>query len=456
MVPASEFERRRTALVKAMDDDGIVLLLGHDQAPMNYPGNPYPFRQESSFRYFFGLDEPGAAGWLDLATGDQRLYAHVPDLDSVIWEGDLPSLGERAEPYGAVDTRPVADLAGDVTAVTTGRRIHTLPPTRADGRERLTRLVGGVDASPDLVGAVVALRERKSPAEIDEITEALDRTATLHRLAMAETRPGLTEHDVVRRLKAVAAAAGWEWAYPIIFSVRGEVLHNLGHDNPMASGQLVVNDSGVTSPGGYASDVTRTFPVSGRFSTDQLAVYDIVRAAQAAALARAGAGIPYRAVHEAAGRVITEGLSDLGIMRGDPEESVAAGAFTAFMPHGVGHMLGLDVHDMEGLGEDNVGYDRQHRRAEAFGLSNLRLAKPLRPGFVVTVEPGIYFIPKLLRRWAEQGVHEEFIDFTSALRFERFGGVRIEDVISVTTDGVELLGDPIPTSPADVEAACTA
>lgn len=454
MITAQEFEQRRGRLLAAMEDDGIVLLLGHDHAAMNYPANPYPFRQEPSFRYFFGLDEPGAAGWLDLATGEQRLYGHQPDLDSVIWEGDIPGLARRVEPYGDLTIRSSRALEADLAGLPPGRRIHVLPPVRAASRERLAALLGHVEHSHQLVRAVVAIRETKSKAELDEISEAIDRSGQLHALAMSETRPGLHEYEVVRLLRAHAAAEGWEWAYPIIFSVRGEVLHNPTHENRMEDGQLVVNDSGVSSAFGYASDITRAFPVSGRFSAEQRAVYEVVLAAQDAVLATARPGVPYRAAHDAAGRVITEGLRSLGLMRGDMEEAVAAGVFAAFMPHGVGHMLGLDVHDMEGLGEDNVGYDADHARPTEFGLRNLRLGKPLRSGFVMTVEPGIYFVPALLERWKKEGTHARYIDFDAALRWVGFGGIRVEDVVAVTDQGVQVLGSPIPRSIDEVEGAC--
>ncbi len=456
MIPPEEFEARRRGLVDAMDDDGVVLLLGNDHAAMNYAGNPYPFRQEPSFRYFFGLNEPGAAGWLDLSTGEQRIYGHEPDLDSIIWEGNLPALAERAQPFGTLTAHPSGRLAEDLRRLAPGRRVHVLPPARATSRDRLIRLIGHAEPSSDLLRAVVTLREVKTTNELEEIAEAVDRAATLHALAMRVSRPGIHEYEVVQQLHAAAAASGWEWAYPVIFSVRGEVLHNPSHDNLMKATQLVVNDSGVSSSFGYASDITRSFPVSGRFTPEQGAVYEAVLAAQAAAIAEAVPGAAYRLAHDAAGLAITEGLTAMGIMRGDAAESAAAGAFTAFMPHGVGHMLGLDVHDMEGLGEDNVGYDSTHTRAEEFGLRNLRLGKALQPGFVMTVEPGIYFIPALLERWRREGTNAAFIDFDAALGFSDFGGIRIEDVVTVTDTGSVLVGAAIAKTIDEIEAHCAA
>ncbi len=447
-IPPEEFDARRAALCEALDGDGIVLLLGHDHAATTYPGNPYPFRQESSFRYCFGLDEPGAAGVLDCATGEATLYGHEPDLDSIIWEGDLPPLADRAAPFGTLRVAPTSQLPIDLAKVD---EVHVVPATRGDVRLRMDSL--GVRTRTDrLIPAMVQLREHKSPSELAEIAEAVDRAAVLHRMAFALTRPGQLESAVVRAMDAEVAARGWTPAYGTIFSVRGEVLHNPHHGNEMRAGDLVVHDGGVASDAGYASDITRTIPVSGRFTPEQRALYEIVLAAHDAVIDAVRPGVPYRDMHEVAGRVITEGLSDFGWMRGDPDESVAAGAFAAFLPHGVGHMLGLDVHDMEGIGEDHVGYGDEHVRSSRFGIANLRLGKPVDEGFVMTVEPGIYRIPPLLERLSADPAIGPFIDAETALASSAIGGIRIEDVVTVTERGAELLGAPIPSSPDEVES----
>jgi Xaa-Pro aminopeptidase len=447
-ITPEEFTARRDALCEAMGGRGVALFLGHEHAATTYPGNPYPFRQESSFRYFFGLDEPDAAGLIDLASGEATLYGHEPDLDSVIWDGDLPALAERAAPFGPMAVAPNHRLPDDVAG---HGSVHTVPPTRGSMRLRLGAL--GIDGpSLQLIRAVVSLRERKSAAELGEIADAVDRAAVLHHLAFSEVVPGKTEEDIVRVMHAHAAAQGWATSYSPVFSVRGEVLHNPHHHNELRPGDLIVHDGGVSSAAGYASDITRTIPVSGAFTTEQAALYDIVLAAHDAVIDAVRPGIPYREMHDLAGRAITEGLTEHGWMRGDVDESVEAGAFAAFLPHGVGHMLGLDVHDMEGIGEDHVGYDAAHRRSDRFGIANLRLGKPVEEAFVMTVEPGIYRIPPLLERLRTDPVIGPFLDVDRALTSDAIGGIRIEDVITVTDEGAEVLGAPIPASIGEVES----
>jgi len=303
-----------------------------------------------------------------------------------------------------------------------------------------------------LIEAIVRLRERKSPAELAEITDAVNRASVLHHIAFSEVAPGRLESDVVQAMGAAAASRGWATSYSPVFSVRGEVLHNPHHHNELRPGDLIVHDGGVSSEGGYASDITRTIPVSGTFTPEQRDLYEIVLAAHDAVIDSVRPGVPYREMHDLAGRVITEGLTEHGWMRGDIDDSVAAGAFAAFLPHGVGHMLGLDVHDMEGIGEDHVGYDAGHRRSDRFGIANLRLGKPVEEGFVMTVEPGIYRIPPLLERLRSDQRIGPYLDVDRALASTAIGGIRIEDVITVGPDGGSVLGDTIPSAADEVEA----
>ncbi|NND85173.1 MAG: M24 family metallopeptidase [Acidimicrobiia bacterium] len=447
-ISPDEFRTRREALCEAMGGEGTVLLLGHEHAGTSYPGNPYPFRQESSFRYLFGLDEPDAAGIIDCATGTATLYGHEPDLDSVIWDGDLPPLAARVAPYGTMEVAPNHRLDADVASL---GGVHTVPATRGRMHLRLGAL-GIEHPSRALIEAIVRLRERKSPAELAEITDAVNRASVLHHIAFAEVAPGRLESDVVQAMGAAAASRGWATSYSPVFSVRGEVLHNPHHHNELRPGDLIVHDGGVSSEGGYASDITRTIPVSGTFTAEQRVLYEIVLAAHDAVIDSVRPGVPYREMHDLAGRAITEGLTEHGWMRGDIDESVAAGAFAAFLPHGVGHMLGLDVHDMEGIGEDHVGYDADHRRSERFGIANLRLGKPVEEGFVMTVEPGIYRIPPLLERLRSDQRIGPYLDVDRALASTAIGGIRIEDVITVGPDGGSVLGDPIPSAADEVEA----
>ena len=307
-------------------------------------------------------------------------------------------------------------------------------------------------ASQTLAHAVADLRNNKSADEVAEIDEALSVTARMFEAAMKATRAGVREADIAGAAQGVALAADRQQAYHPIITVRGEVLHNHDHSNVLENGQLLLDDSGAESTGFYASDITRTWPVNGKFSDEQRAVYDVCLRSQLAAIDMARPGVSYRDVHLHASKVITEGLTDLGLMKGNADDAVAAGAHALFFPHGLGHMLGLDVHDMEDLGEDIVGYLPDQKRSDQFGLGYLRLARPLEAGFVFTVEPGIYFIPALIDRWSGEGRHVDFIDYDAVNRLRGLGGVRIEDDVLCTDEGARVLGPGIPKTIDEVEA----
>jgi Xaa-Pro aminopeptidase len=462
MFPAATYVARRARLGSAVGS-GLVLFLGHAEAPRNALANPYPFRQDSSFLYFFGLDHPGLAAVVDLDAGHELLFGDDPSTDDLIWSGPQPSMEQRAGAAGVARTAPRSALGAAVAeAVRLGRRIHFLPPYRAETCLELAQLAGvsaaqvPAMASQELVEAVVALRSIKAPEEVEEITRALETTRRMHLLAMRTARPGVHEQDVAGAVEGEAAAHGARLAFAVIFSVRGEVLHNHAHTNRLAAGQMAVHDSGAESPFGYAGDVTRTLPVGGRFDPVQRALYEAVLAAQAHAIEAIRPGVPYRDVHLLAARVLAEGLAGLGCLRGDLDEAVAAGAHALFFPHGLGHMLGLDVHDMESLGEDRVGYDANVRRSPQFGLRSLRLGRALEPGFVLTVEPGLYFIPGLIDLWKAGRRCAGFIDYEAVERLRHAGGIRIEDNVVVTATGCRVLGPPIPRAPAEVEALASA
>lgn len=462
MFEPSIYRARRDAL-RARLGGGVALFLGNEESPLNYPDNHYTFRQDSSFLYFFGLDEPGLAGALDLDDGSEILLGHEPTLDEIVWTGPLPTLGERAELTGIDTTEAIEDLGERVAGwISSGRTVHFLPQYRFDNRLRLARWVGcepeELDdrASEDLARAVITLRQHKAPEEVGEIEKAIAVSRDMHVLAMEVARPGLLEGEVVRRVMACAAERGASLSFPIIFSVRGEVLHNHGHHNRMEAGQLVVHDSGVSSPIGYASDITRTFPVSGRFDERQKTVYEIVLRSHERALATVGPGVRFRDLYDGVARDLLEGLGELGIFRGDAAEAVARGAHGLVFQCGCGHMVGLDVHDMEALGEDLVGYDETVQRSDLFGVAYLRLGRALEPGFVVAVEPGIYFIPAVFEQWRAEGRFSEYFDYAKLEPFMGFGGVRIEDDVLITEDGSRVLGPPIPRGVDEVEAACSA
>lgn len=457
MFPAPTYATRRQTLAEELPS-GIVLLLGNAEMPMNYEANPYPFRQDSSFLYYVGIDAPGRAAIIDADSGQTILYGDDPDLDEIVWTGPQPSVAEQAELTGIGTTAPVADLEAHVRdALRQGRDVHVLPPYRESHRRRLRRLMGiepsRVDdyVSEPLIRAVVEQRSTKTAEEVDQIEDAVAVTKRMHETAMRMAAPGKTEQEIASELTGLAQTAGGELSFPMICSIRGEVLHNHHYTNPLVDEDLLLVDAGATSSMHYAADVTRVTPVSGQFTPRQKAIYEAVLDAQETAIDACEPGVPFKEVHLTASRVLTEHLIDVGLMTGTAEDAVEAGAHALFFPHGLGHMMGLDVHDMEGLGEDYVGYDDEISRSSQFGLNALRLGRRLEPGFVLTVEPGCYFIPDLLARWRDEERHADFIDYDTVEEFAGFGGIRIEDDVLVTDDAPEIIGPAIAKSVEDVE-----
>ena len=464
MFPAATYEARRAALLARLRDQGargLVLLPGHVDSPMNYRDNAYDFRQDSSFLYFCGLAQPELALVIDIDDGGATLHGDDIGIDHLVWTGPLPTVAERAAQSGIAATGTLARLATTLSAARTGGRdVHFLKPFRGESRVALSGWLGLADAQLDaaasrvLTLAVIAQRAVKSTSEVSEIENALHVTRDLHLLAMRLSRPGVVEQEVVGAMEGLALTHGRRLAYASIFTSRGEILHNHDHSVRLKGGELIVNDTGANSPIGYASDITRTIPVGGRFAGLQRELYDLVLDAQTQAIAAVAPGVPYRDVHELACRVMVRGMVDLGFMRGDPAEAVQAGAHAIFFQCGTGHMMGLDVHDMEGLGENDVGYGEGFTRSTLFGHKSLRLARPLQPGFVVTIEPGVYINRWLTERWKAEGRHAAFIDYAMFEKHEAFGGIRIEDDILVTESGRRELGPHIARSRTDVEAAC--
>ena len=458
MFAPETYAARRSALASSVGD-GLVVLLGNGDAPMNYAGNLYPFRQDGSFLYYTGLDAPSLALTLDAETGRTVLYGHDPTLDDVIWEGPMASLADRAARAGIGETAAPGALDDAVAAAReAGRTVHVLPPYRGDSKIRLARLLGqdadAVDASAALVDAVIAQRLVKSDEEVTEIERAVALAAEAHALAMRLAQPGRTEREVAAAVQAHYAAQGGYASFPVLLTKRGETLHNHATDAVLDEGDLLLVDTGaVVSGTRYVSDVTRVSPVGGTFSNRQRAVVEAVLDAQEAAIAGMAPGVPFRDLHTLAAVTLTRGLQGLGLMRGDAEAAVEAGAHALFFPHGLGHAMGLDVHDMESLGEDRVGYDDEIRRSDQFGTASLRFGRRLAPGHVMTVEPGCYLIPPLIDAWQAEGRHDEFIDYAALGDWRDFGGVRIEDDVLVTEDGARVLGPEIPKAPDAVEAA---
>jgi Xaa-Pro aminopeptidase len=454
---AHSFSARRNAL-RATVADGAILILGNDQASRNYVDSVYPYRQDSHFLYYVGVSQPNMATLIE-PDGRDVLYGPAEDPDDVVWHGPHPSLSDHAASAGFDETAEFSRLAGRIAELqAAGVTILYLPPYRAERSFKIAELLGmdprevTSGASIDLMRAAAALRAVKDQGEIDEIESALAVTAEMYRAAMTETAAGRTEAEIAAILQAPAIARDREQSFGPIVSVRGEVLHNEKYVNTLADGDLLLIDSGAESPRGYASDITRTFPVSGRFSLQQREVYEVVLQAQADAINAAAPGVNNRDLHLIAARTIAEGLKEIGLMRGDSGAAVEAGAHAMFFPHGLGHMLGLDAHDMEDLG-DIVGYPEGEPRSSQFGLAYLRLARELEPGWVITMEPGIYFIPALIDRWRGEDLHSEFIDYDRVERYRSFGGVRIEDDILITSDGCRVLGPGIPKTVDKIESA---
>jgi Xaa-Pro dipeptidase len=459
MFTAETYIARRRRLQEDLRS-GLILFLGNDSSPMNFPANEYLFRQDSSFLYFWGLDLPGLAAIIDIEQDREIVFGLESTIDDIIWSGPQPTLKAHCLKCGVKNIATPAQLNATLNeALRKGRCIHFLPQYRPENLIKVQDLLGlnvavvNFHTSPALVKAVVAQRSVKTEEEIQQIETALDVTYDMQTLAMRMAQPGKSEKEIVAAMAACAyAGAGSGLAYPIIFTTQGHILHNPRHGNLMQAGDLVINDSGCESALHYACDITRTCPAGGKFSRRQKEIYAIVLQAQQKAIENISTGIEYREVHLIAAREVVLGLKALGLMSGDVDEAVAAGAHALFLPHGLGHMLGLDVHDMEDLGEDYVGYTDTISRNPQFGLCYLRLARKLEPGFVITVEPGLYFMPHLIDQWKAEKKFAEFIDYAKVEAYRDFGGVRIEDDVLVLPEGRRVLGRPIPKSIEEVEA----
>ena len=457
MFDSKVYADRRNRL-RSILNDGVALFPGNRESPMNYRANTYHFRQDSSFLYFFGLDQPNLAGIIDCDSGEDIIYGDDLTLDDIIWMGDQPSLKDRALLAGVTQTFTYKELTRQLeTFMREGKTIHFLPPYRAETILELEWLTGihyrqvPEESSEELIEAVVQLRSVKDEHEIRDIVSAIDVAYEMHTAVMHLAKPGMYEHELAGIIEGIALSHGRPVAFPVILSINGQILHNHYHGNRLSEGRMIVTDAGTESPNGYASDITRTVPVSGSFNTMQKEIYEIVLKANTDSIKAVRPGITNKDLHLLASEIIAGGLKDLGLMKGNVADAVLQGAHALFFPHGLGHMLGLDVHDMEGLGERYVGYDEEVKRSEQFGTAYLRLGKKLQPGYVLTIEPGIYFIPALMDLWGKEKKFREFIDYDRLETYRDFGGIRIEDNVLVTDKGYRLLGKPIPKTVEEVE-----
>jgi len=448
---------RRNKL-KEKINSGLVLILGNVDASMNYPSNAYHFRQDSNFLYFFGLDIQGFAGVLDIDNDKDYIFGDDVDMDDIIWMGDQPTVKELAGQVGVENSAPFKELHKFIqNEKAGGRAIHIYPTYRGEHVLTLSEIlkVSTSDVenfvSEELIKATVALRSVKEDVEIAEIEKAVNIAYDMHTTAMKMAKPGVVEREIYGQVEGISLAQGGPVSFPVILTINGQTLHNHYHGNTLKEGRIMVTDAGAETTMHYASDITRSVPVGGKFNSRQKDIYQIVLNANMNAIKSVKPGITNKELHLNAVKDVATGLKDLGIMKGDIDEAVSRGAHAMFMPHGLGHMMGLDVHDMEGLGENYVGYGDEIKRSEQFGLAGLRLARTLQPGFVFTIEPGCYFIPKLIDRWKSEGKFTDFINFDKLEEFKDFGGIRIEDDILVTKDGYKVLGKPIPKTIQEVE-----
>ena len=451
---------RRKKLASSVES-GILVFLGNNESSCNYRDNTYIFRQDSTFLYYFGLDLPHLAAAIDIDSGGEIIFGDDVDIDDIIWMGPQKSIADQAAEVGVGKTYPFARLNAFVAdAIAKGRTVHYIPQYRADNMILLADILGtqpaavNKGASVEFIKAIVAQRLIKEPCEIAEIDRACDLGYAMHYTAMTLMKPGMIEQEVVGAMEGVVISGGYMTSFPTILSQHGETLHNHMHDKVLEVGKLCVIDAGAEIASHYCSDFTRTLPVGGKFDSRQKDIYTIVSTANSFAAEMARPGITYREVHLAASRLMLQGLKNVGLVKGDIDEALALGVQGLFMPHGLGHNMGLDVHDMENLGENYVGYDPGQERAKQLGLGSLRMARKLVPGHVITDEPGIYFIPALIEQWKAEGKFADFINYAALESYYDFGGIRLEDDILITASGCRRLGQKrLPITVEDVEEA---
>ena len=461
MFDKATYVSRRVKLKKLVKN-GIIILFGNNESPCNYPSNGYyPFRQDSSFLYYFGLNRDGLVGVIDIDNNTETLVGNDIDIEDIVWYGSVDSVHDMAESVGVANTAPMKSLKTICNdAMRQKRRIHFLPPYRHDIMLQIFDLLGihpvqqKESASMELIKAVVKMRSTKEQQEIEELERAATIGYRMHTTAMRITKPGLTEKYVGGQVDGVAHSYGAAVSFPTIFSQHGEIMHGNPSMDVLENGRLALCDAGAETINNYCSDNTRTYPVNGKFTQRQLEIYSIVEACHDYVLDVAKPGVKYMDVHFAVCKLMTDRLKELGLMKGDTEEAVAAGAHAMFLPHGLGHMMGMDVHDMENLDQTNVGFDEETRpRLDQFGTNCLRMGRRLEEGFVVTDEPGIYFIPALIDNWKASGHCKEFLNFDKIEAYKDFGGIRLEDDVLITKDGCRFIGkERIPYHPKDVEA----
>lgn len=451
------YTNRRLRL-KSQVKEGIIVLFGNNESPVNYPNNSYKFRQDSSFLYFYGQHREGLVGVIDIDNDKEFLIGNDIDIEDIIWCGSVDSVADMASQCGVANSAPMGFLTELIQdAQNKGRKIHFLPPYRHDQMIQIMDLTGihpyqqREKASLELIMAVVNQRAVKTPEEIAEIERACAIGHEMHITAMKMCRPGITEQEIAGTISGIAASKGCIVSFPAILTMHGEIMHGYPSTRPLEAGRLMLCDAGAETNENYSSDHTRTTPISGKFTSKQKDIYSIVETCHDYAIGMAKPGVKWLDVHMGVATIMTEKLKDLGLMKGNTEDAVQAGAHAMFFPHGLGHMMGMDVHDMEGLGQQYVGFDDEVRPSTQFGTNCLRCGRRLQEGWVMTDEPGIYFIPALIDDWRAKGINKEFINFDAVEGYKDFGGIRIEDDILITADGCRVLGQHIPYHLDEVE-----
>ena len=464
-------QRRNTLRSLLSGEKGIVVFVGNVESPAQYRDNGYKWRQDSNWLYYFGIDEPRFAAVLDLESGAETIYADDFEIDDIIWMGPMPSVASYAEGAGVAGSAPYAAFDDAVrAALASGRKVHFLPMSRYYNAVKLSALLGVAPdalfsvgkkgcplASEPLVRAVVKMRLVKDAGEIELLDAAAELGYRMHTVARKGIRIGRVEQEIVGDMEGSTLGYGWGVSFATILTQHGEIFHCHSHDALIEPGRLLLVDAGAESNEHYASDHTRTYPTTGKFTAKQRDIYQTVYECNELAFNMTKPGVPYRDCHLAAVRHMLDNLGQLGLVKGDLDEMVADGICGLFMPHGLGHNMGLDVHDMEDLGENLVGYDPDQTRSSQLGLGSLRMARRLTPGNVITDEPGIYFIPALIAQWKEQGLDGGRVCYDKLEQYLDFGGIRLEDDVLVTPDGARRLGSKrLPISPEDVESAMAA
>lgn len=455
MFTKETYINRREQLKKTVAS-GILLFLGNDECGMNYADNTYPFRQDSTFLYFFGLSYAGLSAIIDIDNDKEIIFGDELTIDDIVWMGTQPTLKEKSERVGVLCTQSSKSIESYLkNAQSKGQQIHFLPTYRPEHKLKLMDWLGYMptaqEASIPFIRAVVNQRNYKSAEEIVEIEKACNTTADMHIKAMQILRPGMKESQIAGALADVALSAGGNLSFPTIATINGQTLHNHYHGNIVKSGDMLLLDAGAETAMGYAGDMSSTIPVDKKFTSRQKDVYDIQVASHLAAVEALRPGIPFKDVYELSSKVIVEGMKSLGLMKGNADDVVREGAHAMFFQCGLGHMMGLDVHDMENLGEVYVGYDGEPKSTQ-FGRKSLRLGRKLEPGFVLTIEPGVYFIPELIDLWKGEKKFTEFINYDKLETYKDFGGIRNEEDYLITEDGARRLGKKIPLTTDEVEA----